>query len=464
MALTLQRDEARRAAQLEESRRIGADIEDPALPVVMSLQQMLADLVFVGSDSSVVHLPTKRVRRREAAPGEYAASIHAYCDAQGNTKETPALPLWRKNPARKTVDVITWAPGRSEFCPPPEGRERAVNTWRGFRQVEPPDDWEARARLFLEHLEYLVPIEAERRRFLQWVAHIVQRPGELPHTCYLMITPARGIGRNWFTGVLARVLRGYTAAGVTLGDVLDGGFNGRLSAKLLATVDETREGMTAKRYERGNALQRIVTEEYRHINEKYGSQRVEFNCCRWIMLSNFPDALPFDNHDRRVIVIRNPDERQTPEYYSRLYRMQNDAAFQASVFKLLETVDLTDFNPGEHAPMNDAKLGALDSMTSDVARAVESFVATWPGRLAGKRDLIKHVREAIGDEPPNRSHLNAVMREMGVETTGREVRIAGTRDYVMILRADLRRSDVLAMDASAIAAEISDARARFAMG
>ena len=104
----------------------------------------------------------------------------------------------------------------------------------------------------------------------QWVAHIVQQPGVLPHTAYLMVTPTRGIGRNWLTGVLARVIRGYVAAGVTLGDVLDGGFNGRLSRKLLATVDETREGLTAKRYERGNALQRIVTEETRLINPKYG--------------------------------------------------------------------------------------------------------------------------------------------------------------------------------------------------
>ena len=45
-----------------------------------------------------------------------------------------------------------------------------------------PEDWQERVKPFLEHVEFLVPIEEERERFLQWLAHIVQVPEVLPHT------------------------------------------------------------------------------------------------------------------------------------------------------------------------------------------------------------------------------------------------------------------------------------------
>jgi hypothetical protein len=53
------------------------------------------------------------------------------------------------------------------------------------------------------------------------------------------------IGRGWSeTAALDlghRVLRGNVASNIDLKDILDGGFNGRLSEKLLATVDELKD-------------------------------------------------------------------------------------------------------------------------------------------------------------------------------------------------------------------------------
>ncbi len=140
--------------------------------------------------------------------------------------------------------MLAWVPGEAEFCRSPERQQagdRAFNLWTPPTALQPPVDWQERVQSFVQHVAYLVPIEAEGVRFMQWLAHIVQRPGELPHTAYLMFTAKTGTGRGTLASILTRVMRGYVAANVSA-DTLFGAYNGRLSMKLFATVDEIREG------------------------------------------------------------------------------------------------------------------------------------------------------------------------------------------------------------------------------
>lgn len=464
------RDEVRREAQIAESKRIGEASDEAPLPVVMNLDEMIRDLVYVGDSGACVHVPTMRVRTSAAVAGEYAAS-REYVETAAGVTPVPAIKLWRASERRVSVDGITWAPGAPLFTAPPEGSDaggRAINIWRGLAPMAPPDDWQERARPWEEHLAYLIPVEAERERFVQWLAHIVQAPGVLPHTAYLMFTPTRGIGRNWISGVLARALAGFVASGVSLGQILDGSFNDRLSRKLLAVVDETREGHGVKKYERGNALQRIVTEELREINPKFGVKRIERNCCRWLMLTNFADALPFDNEDRRIIVIENPTTRRDADYYARLYGLLGDAAFIASVRRWLEMVDVSGFNPGAHATMNAAKRVALASLESELDQVVREFAEAWPGVLCGRDDVRRYARDCLGGAPVDERHLSHAMDRAGLTATGVRVRVGQALDRVVIVRtatvAQVKAVHGEPGGAGRLVTTIREAGAKFALG
>jgi hypothetical protein len=394
----------------------------------MTLKEMCQRRVFIGSSGAVADLMTTRVRKKEHAADEYAASQHSYVgrNAAGKkvNKIAPALKCWIASKERKTVEVLAWVPGARQICQPPEGQGPAFNMWRGLTPMAFPEDWQERVQPFLEHVEFLVPIKEERERFLAWLAHIVQRPEVLPHTCYLMITPTRGIGRNLLASIIVRALRGFVAVGVSLSELLDGGYTGRLSMKLLAIVDEVREGSGARRYERANRFSQIVTEEHRHINMKYGLQSVEKNCCRWLNFSNHDDALPFDNADRRVIVIANPTVRKEAAYYERLYGLLGDGSFIGSVRHWLETLDIGGFRPGEHAPMNVAKLRALNEMLSETERAVVEFKEDCKTELTSRKAVKEYVAYAAIED--NRSmndmHLTHAIRRAGMVNVGRRFR------------------------------------------
>lgn len=454
-------ERARRDAQRAETASIGAQVGESILPTVLTLAEMTARLVYVAAASEVADRVTGRIRTWDAARGELAGSRHKYDDPQGKAHDVAALPVWRASPARLTVDVSTWAPGRGEFCMPAEtvnGNSRAFNTWRGLRVPAAPANWREWVVSFERHVAYLVPNESQRCRFIQWLAHIVQQPGELPHTAYLMIAKETGIGRNWLAAVLARVMPGYVAAGVSLAPILDGKFNGRLSQKLLATVDETREGMTEHRHARGEALKRLITEEHRLIDTKYGRQVVEFNCCRWLMFSNHDDALPFDSNDRRVIVIENPGNRQLPEYFAALYALLGRPEFIASVGELLRSTDIAGFNAGAPAPMSEAKQRALSCMAPGIDQAVLEFKATWPGAIAGRSDVRNFVIEATGEQPRDSAVTHALNRA-GYTQWPRRIKVGAVADRAVSLL--LTVDELEAAGPARVAALIEDARFKF---
>lgn len=422
----------RREEQLAEAIALGEAAPESHHTPILSLDQMLTELVFIGGEHAVGHVPTKRLRKKAAAADEYAASYHTYVDPDTRAeKSTPAFKAWLGNPKRLSVECASWWPGQGAICPVPEGHGWAFNTWRGLAlpAAPVPDDWAVRVQPWVDHVSWLCGPD-EALPFMQWLAHIVQRPAELPHRCYLHVTPTTGIGRNWMTGVLCRVLRGHVAAGVDIGKVLDGKFNGRLSQKLLACVDEVREGGDYnKRAVRAEKLKATVTEESREIDPKYGVQTIERNCCRWLMYSQHADALPFENTDRRVYVINNPLVRKSEQYYTELYARIRDDAFIASVWQYLLTLDLDGFNPSSPAVMTEAKAHALEAMASEVDFAVDEFKRVWPGDVAA----FSQVKEFVGVD--NDAHLRHALTRAGLPILPIRIRLpTGQRARVVVVR------------------------------
>lgn len=455
---------AMRLNRIEQDKVIGDDLQFRCAPEIKTLEQMEQDFVFVGNGSSVVNRTNKTVRTFNDAANDYAASTYSFdtrkIDKDGNSiiKTVPAIGQWKASENRITVDTLTWNPQDGEICRSPErgqGGDRAYNLWSGVRLMTPPDDWQEWAKPFTDHVAYLVPDLGERERFLKWCAHIIQHPGVLPHTCYLMVTQTTGTGRGTLGSMLTRALRGYVAVNMNV-DALFGGFNGRISQKLLATVDEIHEGNSNTRYEKQEAFKSKLTEETRAINPKYGLQSVEKNCCRWLMFSNHHDALPFDNSDRRVIVIDNPANRQSQEYYSRLNNLLNDQRFIASIQQYLVTLALNDFNPHEPAPMNAAKIKSLQSMESQADSDAKQFAAQWPGELATIADL----REFMGENVPSSRAMNRVIDRAGMKSAHKQ-KVHGTTQTVLIVRGNLTPDDIKSADKQILTSQIFDSQAKF---
>lgn len=449
-----------RVASLEDARERAARIGregDRKVPTqrVMTGTEMLEELVYIADGSRVALVNDPRFTLPLAEFRNYVAGSvdKVKVPDSKRTLTKHRVDVWMAHPERKTVRTQTFAPGKPAVCDSPEG-VLAQNLWLpAARSV--PDNWQELAQPFFDHVAYLIPVGAERERFLDWIAHIEQAPGVLPSTHYLLVAKQTGIGRNWLAYALARVFAGHTALGFDLGETLRSGFNGALSRTLLAVVDELREGgPTATTRPQAEKLKSLLTEATRRINPKYGRQHVEFNAARFLMFSNHEAALPLTDNDRRVIVIENPSERRPADYYRQLYALLDDPALGDALAEAFKRRDISGFNPGAIAPMNEAKGRTIRAGRSEIEQAVRDVAAEWPSDCITAARLSLEVSGAIG------SHVSSTQGAgvaAGLVKYGNRVKVAGVAQHIWLLRNASRWSAALP---SEVAAEALEGQAR----
>lgn len=414
----------------EEQRRRAQEIGDgtadaPPLAELMTLDEMVGHLVFISDGSRVARRDRPHI---SLALPEFKLHTRA-SETQVGKKMVPTADVWVQDPGRITAHTLTFRPGHPEFTTDPEGAP-ALNLWRP--RERPPSA--ASAQPFLDHVAYLVPDQAERERFLDWLAHTEQFPGVLPHTHYLMVTPQTGIGRNWLASVLARVWAGATRLGFDLIGAMQSGFNGPLSRRLLVIVDELKAADTGYgAAQHAQQLKAMLTTEHRTINPKFGRMHIEFNCARWLMLSQHYDALPLERADRRVIVITNPTERKSVEYYRHLYSLLDDADFISAVAQWLAQRDIRNFNPSEPAPLTESKQKAVEASMTDAERALIELREGTDALVMLSEQITRYL-QACGIRPPEGRAMSAAYSSAGLVACKKLVTIEGEKKRVVALR------------------------------
>jgi hypothetical protein len=452
----------RREYQKRENEKIGQGLTGVPTAETVNLDTALGRFVFLSDGSRVgdVFNPHFDLALPEWA-NTYAASkvlVQPPPDANGVIRPAKLVPmseLWRADPKRKTVVSRTFKAGGPMTLLDPHGR-LALNTWRPYdRTLEVADMVAAGVGLFLDHVHFLFGTDANR--FLDWLAHIEQRPGELPHVGWLHISQRFGMGRNWLAGVLTRVWAGNVAANVDLPALLSSGFTGQLSRKVLAFVDEIREGGGDSQWAHAERLKSLITEEQRLINPKFGRQSIEFNSCRWLLFSNHLTAIPLDASDRRFEVVVLDAERRDAAYYEKLYSALKDPMFIAAVAKWLGQRDTSTFSPGAHAKLTESKKAAAKASQTPMAERCELLVAHWPSDLITARLLYRVLDDRFDDGSLSSAHRRT-LEQFGVEPLGRTVKIEGKAARVSILRNKYRWRDATGED---IAAEVAKAKPEF---
>ena len=421
--LRKQLKERRRREQIAEAMRIGDG--DNAVPFAdkISLSESLSRFIYVGDGKGVFDRqnPSHFLNLADFKQF-YAASV------EHRPKTTIGIAtLWADHPSRSSVITRSFKAGEGLFIKDPDGKS-AVNTWSEFDRSGFLIH-QGHVDAFVGHIEFIFGDEAQR--FLDWLAHIEQRPGELPHTAWLSIATHTGLGRNWISSTLARVWAGRVAANFDLLGMFEKGFNGRLSGKLIACVDEIKAG-GSEAWPHSEKLKSIVTEETREINPKYGRQYVEHNAVRWMIFSNHLGAIPLEANDRRWEVVINEAPPLAPEYYEKIYEMLKDQRFIESIAAYLGSRDISRFNPGAHARATAGKAHVTNISKSDLDMACEAVVDEWPSDVIFSSDL-RHA--VLGPGLTDRSNVNKnAMTKLGARPYGKQVKAEGRPERAWILR------------------------------
>jgi Family of unknown function (DUF5906) len=261
-----------------------------------------------------------------------------------------------------------------------------------------------------------VPEPAQREQFLMWLAHAEQRPEELPMSHWLMITRTQGVGRNWLSALFDKVWPYQVALSVDLPHIFQSGFNGALSRKVMACVDEIDVGGgQSARTKFNTSLKALLTSQMHIINVKYGAQITESNCLRWLMFSNSESAVPLASGDRRLNVVRNPSEPRTASYYTALYGMLESADFINAVGYYLRTLDISSFNPGARAVDSEMRRVVVSVSRDEVEGAIDQFCSEWPSAIAPGEFMRDYITQTTGLHRDKLRYLNRTLQHTQAE-------------------------------------------------
>jgi hypothetical protein len=356
------------------------------------------------------HVLSQSDFRASTAASKMKVMIPAKNGSERSSKKRIAE-VWLEHVNRRTVATVTFRPGAGAITTAPGG-QTALNNWGGFRSTNPPQGWEIRAQPFEAHIRWLWGVDADA--FFDWLAHLAQKPGDLPSFGWLHIARHQGMGRNWIASILGRVFIGFVALAYDLSGTLRTGYNGMLAGTLLAIVDEIDEGNSQRKYQIQQELKQLVTEETRTINPKYGRQHREWNCCRWLIFSNSPSALPLEDDDRRIYVVECEDVPKEEAHYKLLYRLKDDPAFIASVAEFLLRRDVTHFNAGQRPPLTLAKVALLERGRSEAEQILHSAAARWVVDIITSDEL----HDLMGEERPRGPALRHALDRAGIVRVG----------------------------------------------
>lgn len=234
-------------------------------------------------------------------------------------------------------------------------------------------------RVVMAHIDHLLADEDERRLFLNWLAWIVQNPGKLLKWA-MVLQGVEGDGKS-FWGSLLRAVMGVSNVKVLNASVLESNFNGWAAGQCVLVIEEPRlQGQN--KYDVINRIKPLITNAIIPVHAKGKEPYDVENTTNYFLPTNFRDALPLNDNDRRYCVLfsrwQNREalrefNEENPDYYSNLYRAIEECAPAIRLHLTTHDVD-ADFLSGGDAPRTKAHSYMVAAAKPEPMRVIQELI------------------------------------------------------------------------------------------
>jgi hypothetical protein len=310
----------------------------------------------------------------------------------------------------------------------------------GYKPVPITEKNKHAIELFLTHIKNMLSDEKEQTILLDWLAYVVQNAGKRINWA-ILLQGAQGTGKSYFAKVLEWLL-GSNAKSLdpsALGERFTGWANGAV----VNIVEEIRIKGDDK-WRIMDRLKPFITNSMIQIEEKGRDHRTVPNFTNYLLLTNYKDALPITNDDRRFCVmygrIQNESDLfdyfggrdEAGEYFENLFRESELHAGAIKTFILNHTIS-EDFKPSGRAPDTISRRLMIQASVSPEQCLVEDLINKHECGVVNGRILdvtwFKSLCEGEGDVLPQSRTLAHILNDMGYQQiTGRRIKIKKTRE------------------------------------
>lgn len=310
----------------------------------------------------------------------------------------------------------------------------------GYKSVDVNDENKHAIDLFLTHINNVLVCEREQRILLDWLAYVVQNAGKRINWA-ILLQGAQGTGKSYFAKVLEWVL-GSNAKSLDP-SALGERFTGWAHGAVVNIVEEIRIKGDDK-WRIMDRLKPFITNSMIQIEEKGRDHRTVPNFTNYLLLTNYKDALPITNDDRRFCVmygrIQNETELfnyfggrdATGDYFEHLFAESEKHAGAIKTYLLTRAIS-EDFKASGRAPDTQSRQAMIQATISPEQCSVEDLInkhdcAVINGLILDITWLAKQC-EIDGDMLPPTRTLGHILSDIGYsQIEGRRVKIQKTRE------------------------------------
>jgi hypothetical protein len=225
------------------------------------------------------------------------------------------------------------------------------NLFQGFDHLEEnKPEKTIKLDVIYEHMRSLVNYDEDAFNYLlNFLAHLVQKPWELPDVALIFISE-EGVGKDIFGRFCSNSI-GKRYSGITEKlELICGKFNSALGGKLFFIINETNPVESRERQEN---IKSIITAKDFFIEGKHKDPVPCKNYCRFIFFSNRLMAFPVDQGSRRPWIVQCSNKYtkevigavENKKYFDKLVPMYESTDYQYAFLEMLKKRDISKWNP-----------------------------------------------------------------------------------------------------------------------
>lgn len=317
-------------------------------------------------------------------------------------------------------------------------KRKYVNTYAPTYPESDSERSEQAGNLFQTHLQNLIAEPAYRRILIDFMAYIVQFPGQKIRWA-VVIQGAEGAGKTYLAEVMKAVL-GRRHVKMVDGTLITSGWSEWTFGYQLAVIEEVRV-VGSNRHDIMNRLKPWITNDDIPINEKFRSSRDAQNITNYLLFSNHHNCLTITENDRRYFILKSPLQSKAqvlalgPDYFKVLFDFLNQHPGAMRHFLLNWSIS-PEFSPHAQAPRTIYAAQMAQDSASDLTATVRRVISEEDHPLI-QYDIVsaKNLKEVLQVEEGftrlTDQHLAQTLREEGYRQVGRHL-IGDSRHYLWI--------------------------------
>jgi len=358
-------------------------------PLAEPLQFFIDNMVYVKVMGGVYEIHTRTLYLKDLtnhyAPHIYFVDVE---DKNGNisTKTKSAFSEWMKHKNRKAVHNIGYCPIEDFMFFDDIQNQEVVNMYRPPQL--PAEDKIQKDKLiyenifdkFIDFCQYL--FGSKSTLMIEWAAHQIQHPQEKLMVAPVLISEARGVGKNLFFDIMSTILGKHNTSVFTSDNILES-HNDYIIRNHLVLINEAYTPSVDRWSKRSKnqsieKIKMLITDHAQSVNPKFVPPFIAKSYVNYIFASNNLDAVPVEQGDRRfeiIIIDALPKEKS---YYVPLWDITKnnyDGRLLAAELKRgLKGIKINTMNPSYTAAYDEQKRAVITAGLSNIETMLQTAI------------------------------------------------------------------------------------------